>query len=795
LAVLLDGLDETRERRFSASVKVDELQTGVHSDVDFVLTTRDSGYSAARTLPFRAVKLMPPDNLEYTVGRIIAVAAGHYAAKITDRQAWEKQRTSWVADQIERDGRLRETPLIQVLLAVLAGDPDRDRLPENRAQVLNAVVDGLLDRWEIGQRRCGNIRLGTLEGTAAVEALRGSFAQIGFSLLRSGTSARAELTSVLGRWLTSHWGLAPGPAESTANEVLHFWDECGVFVFSGCEPIVQPRIPILAETGAARYLVSLHPAGQRATIAELETEPTASEAITLAALLSPTICEIAVTNAVSSQLFDMQILAYQRLLHGGVVSNDTANSLASGLSKFTSDSENAWAAANAIARMPVSHDSKVHRLERFATILSGRQYRLVLAGASSYSGMLVSEPERVLSDACEEMRPRLNAPTKVWNYRPNPEIQELVSRMADTILPERPDLAEAFSEAGNLGNMDLRERVDKALLKVQRADIVHQRFGSLVSGFRTWLEEGHQAWCDLLRVVAAQTVPRRLNVVERRRLDDLADFIRALGFGRTLVCELEFALRTAGEGLRALINSCTLLGGFDAAAVAAESVVALAMEEKTHDSMAFLFFAAERRPTTGWDRVDDKLQLIKQLVRLLGSTHWIARVAAEALSSCPLVQQVVSGIDEEFETWHPFNRLVAGELVMRFDPLRRERAHSWKAANDPIARQLAARTLAEDDDTPLNELLNWTLTDRDAWVRTTAIDALSVGRLSEPAILRIREVAATQPPSWLCIWCDNTSVAGTTSCSHCRTSGPNLASSVRKLLADIASGPRPISEG
>jgi hypothetical protein len=208
--------------------------------------------------------------------------------------------------------------------------------------------------------------------------------------------------------------------------------------------------------------------------------------------------------------------------------------------------------------------------------------------------------------------------------------------------------------------MDLRERVDKALLKVQRADIVHQRFGSLVSGFRTWLEEGHQAWCDLLRVVAAQTVPRRLNVVERRRLDDLADFIRALGFGRTLVCELEFALRTAGEGLRALINSCTLLGGFDAAAVAAESVVALAMEEKTHDSMAFLFFAAERRPTTGWDRVDDKLQLIKQLVRLLGSTHWIARVAAEALSSCPLVQQVVSGIDEEFETWHPFNVSVRG---------------------------------------------------------------------------------------------------------------------------------------
>jgi hypothetical protein len=220
------------------------------------------------------------------------------------KKAPEKQRTDWVASQIERDKRLRETPLIQVLLAVLTGDPSREKLPANRAHVLNEVVIDLLNHWEITQRQCGSDRLGSLEGTLATSALRESYAQIGFLLLRSGTSPRAEVASALGQWLASRWGLAFGPADSTASEILHFWDECGVFVGSGFKHVIQPRIALLAEMGAGLYLIALPPNRQQGAVKELEMEPTTAEAVTLAALISPVICEIAISNAISSQRFD-----------------------------------------------------------------------------------------------------------------------------------------------------------------------------------------------------------------------------------------------------------------------------------------------------------------------------------------------------------------------------------------------------------------------------------------------------------------------------------------------------------
>jgi hypothetical protein len=789
LAVLLDGLDEARERRFAASIKVDDLQKGVHPDVDFLLTTRDSGYSAAKTLPFRAVTLLPPTNLEYTVGRIIAVAAEQYAPKISDRHVWEKQRTDWVASQIERDKRLRETPLIQVLLAVLAGDPSREKLPVNRAQVLNEVVIDLLNRWEITQRRCGSVRLGSLEGTLATSALRESYAQIGFLLLRSGTSPRAEIASALGQWLASRWGLASGPADSTASEILHFWDECGVFVGHGFNHIIQPRIALLAEMGTGLYLIALPPDKQQEAVKELEMEPTTAEAITLAALMSPAICEIAVSNAISSQRFDRQILACKRLLDGGTISNATADSLALGLSKFSREVEYAWAAANAIAQLSIAYQSKLRHLEPFEGILSSRQYRLVLASAAVFSGVVVLDLERVLADACEEMRPRPRVSTEGRNVRPNHAIYQLVSNLADSILPVRPDLAEAFSEAGNLGSVDLRQRIDKALLGIHRADIVHKRRAWLARDFSAVAEEFDQAWRDFLRTIASQAKPRQLSVRERRRLDDLADFIATLEYGETSFGELGFALRTVRTDLEAMIKNCILLGGFDSAALATEASIALAMEEESHDSKGCLFFGAKKRPTTRWDLAIDKLQTIRELVGLLGSTHWIAQIAAEMLSSCPLVQEVVEGIDDAFDAWQPFNRLIAGELLMRQDPDWCDRAHRWKSMDDPIARRLAAKALVADHGAPLDELLELALTDPDAWVRTTAVDALSSGKPDELVISRLREAAATPQPGFLCIWCGKPSAAGTKSCSHCKTTGPDFASSIAKLLADISSRP------
>jgi hypothetical protein len=251
LMILLDGLDETRQETFQVSSKIDGLQRQVHPAVDFVLTTRDSGYSAARTLGFRSVTLQPVGDLEYTLRRIIEVASEYFSAEIPEPPVWARERVAWIGRQVDANPSLRETPLIQVLLAVLASDPSRSELPAGRAQVMSAVIDGVIERWEVRQKRAGEIRIGPFVDSAAVGVVRESFGQIGFALVARSQGSRCDLQFALSQWLSSRWGLAPGLAESTSSDILHFWDECGVFVSRGAEPAIEPRIPLFAELGAA----------------------------------------------------------------------------------------------------------------------------------------------------------------------------------------------------------------------------------------------------------------------------------------------------------------------------------------------------------------------------------------------------------------------------------------------------------------------------------------------------------------------------------------------------------------
>ncbi|HXR15977.1 MAG TPA: hypothetical protein VN777_07160 [Terriglobales bacterium] len=782
LALLLDGLDETRERRFAATAKVDELLAAVHPGVDIIITTRDSAYSAGKTLQFREVTLTPARNIEYTIRRIIATAAAHNSTELVDAKAWEDRRAAWVIDAIERDDRLKETPLVPVLLAVLAGEPSRDSLPGNRAEVLTAVIDSILDRWEISQRRHGEIQLGALQSTAAVSALRGSFSQLGFLLLRTGGAVQQVLITALSGWLADTWGLAPGFADSTAQDVLHFWDESGAFVSSGPEPVVRPRISLLSETGAARYIIELDPNRQYKLLSELALEATVSEAVTLAALLSPAVCEIVVRSAVSSGSLERQGLASQCLLDGASVSAEAAESLAVALTEQSVGRDRAWSVANSVARLPVSFQTKMHCLEALAATLGEQRYRLVCAGAALHSNEPIPEPAQVLADACSEMRAgRRGAGGLGW--RSTREVQELVSRMATSMLPARPDLAPAFAEAGKQGNLHLHQTVSSALGRIKRFDLIREPLPYLMYDWTARDEEHRKAWREFLRIFIGLAEKRSLNGVEARRLDNIADLIATLGYSETTVGELELALRTAGEDLRALVHMCATLAGFEGPAVAAEAEVALAMEAESHDSESLLFCGAKKRRLQGWERFVDRESSLDIAVRLLGSTRWIAQVAAEALSSCPLVQFVVRGVDERIRTWEAFNRLVAGELVMKLDTGWRERASLWKALDDPIVRRVAAEALAKDSGMPVEDLLDWFLNDGDAWVRTAVIEALPISRsLNALALVRIRELLAKTPPSWLCIWCNKISPAGTTSCAHCQITGPDFLSSASKLL-------------
>ncbi len=103
-----------------------------------------------------------------------------------NRHTGSNERLSWIGSALERDRDLAETPLGGILLALLAAEPTRHALPRGRAKTLSAVVDGVVERWELSQRQIvSNIQVGALKAIEAAAGLKESFAQIGYIILRS----------------------------------------------------------------------------------------------------------------------------------------------------------------------------------------------------------------------------------------------------------------------------------------------------------------------------------------------------------------------------------------------------------------------------------------------------------------------------------------------------------------------------------------------------------------------------------------------------------------------------------
>ena len=258
IMLFLDGLDETYEHRGEVVAELDRFLGGVHEDVAVVLATRDVAYGQAATLGWSAVRLAKPKKIDTTVQAVLRSAAATRAitgSTASGTEEWVVERSVWITKALADDTTLAETPLLPLLLTLLAIERDTAVLPSRRARILLEVVTAVVDRHEA--RRRERFSFGVLEGADAHDAALAGFATEAAAIL-TGDDGRAAVETVsdsVASMLRDRWGLSTGHAASAAREIVRFWDEHGIFVISNDTQHIAPRIALFAEVGDAKHAI------------------------------------------------------------------------------------------------------------------------------------------------------------------------------------------------------------------------------------------------------------------------------------------------------------------------------------------------------------------------------------------------------------------------------------------------------------------------------------------------------------------------------------------------------------
>jgi ribosomal protein L40E len=787
IALLMDALDETREARFRVVQTIERVRRELNPDATVVLSTRDSGYAAASTLGMVPLRLKPIRTPEYTLRRILLAFAKKHDISDEHTTTWINERLSWIGAALDHDYDLAETPLGGILLALLAAEPHRHALPRGRAKTLSAVVDGVVERWELSQRqRPNDVHVGALRASEAVAALKESFAQIGYRLLHSSEVTASDVKRDLAGWLHQRWGLAAGPADVTASEMFAFWDEAGIFMASEAAETIGARLQLLAEIAAARHIAMLEPDKIQQEVERFAASEVSFEVASLAAGLSDRASTALVAFCVTRGDVKWDLKAAKHLREGshhlqsGI---DVAQALARDAHRADAADER-WAAAKAIALLPVPLTLKDSLLQQFSALLTEERYRVARAICQAAERLPIDDPLAVLQAIRWTLRPEKhssNRPRRLVISPEDDEVGDLLVHITEYVLPHTPELADSLVDAGHDGSMRLWQRLDAVLYRIGRSDIVEARnqkfFQSLeqVGGF-----DMRSEWLRFLTIVGGLAPPKALSFAESWRLDELVDFFATLRICTSEAGAVPSALYYSEEDVRSLVRLASTLGRFNPAVLAAESRLALALEERKR-STTLLCEAGKRRELRYWQDADSGA--IDVAIELLRGTPWLGRIASEALAHCPS-PDASDRIEQVFGEIRPINRLHAGSAILALDDGSLERAIRWEQSTDPFTRQLAASSFARQEaDASARGHLERAFSDIDRGVRVTAVRGLRGKVLPESLRQRLEDLAAMDAPvGYACMRCGTPNPTDRTSCTKCNVVGPDLKAEVKKLI-------------
>lgn len=773
VAILFDSLDETYDRRHEVVRQLGDFMEDVSEDVDALLSTRDVAYAAAKTLEWADLPLRAPDTIEQTIETILRRKLAQRAQEPTsvEDSEWISARVEWVMSALRDDSTLSETPLIPVLLTLLAAEKNIAVLPKGRAHVLDAVVQNVLERYEIQKRE--GLPVGSLNGTQVATGILRAFACEASAILdNNGGAGRSEVLTLVASDLKDYWEWSQGLADSTALDIVHFLDESGIFVISGEDETIAPRITLLAEIGDAVSTKSMSPPNVDKWVIK-RIEGNQLEPVVLAAALNP---------PVAKQFFDLAAQSGERLVlkaavqaqhEGAPMSEIELRNLSHALIvDLSSGTRESWDSLAQLLRLPVPADlrSKIESASKIYGELREKLARAQLQLRYSSVDELVRDPAALLDILAIKDLPDLPGANFardldiLQRLSMNP-LEDVHLKAARALLGKVPAaiplVMQLAKDGGRRTTRGFKNALMEAGLVAEAEELPEEPQIPRLSSHDRILNCDYRSF--LKRI--ADRPSTKLNYQQRTRVSELADLMETLamnsGGSHHLVEDPKMTIRAVG-----LIES---LYNFDPQVIAAQAALtvermeSLDSEDSTDSDEPYwaLFDLAKGRAVFIWDDVEDTQEAVSTLGALLTlgraqrllASQIFRRVPSDL--ALPKLREVLSKIGS------PDAQKQIACLVVRLGS--GAETEPWLDDPNPVLRAVAARhcdLAAENTLSPQHKLL---LEDSDGHVRAAALER---ARVLNPSNLEdvLRDFREQPDAGWMCLSCRQINPPGSKNC-------------------------------
>lgn len=793
IALLLDSLDETYDRRAKVVGEISRLVADLPEGVCVLLATRDVAYGQATTLGWPSLRLQPPSTAESTVTAVLEATASQSVPEVAEKPGWVEERQTWVRSALAQDQLLRETPLIPVLLALLATRGSAETLPKRRARILEAVVKNVVAGREL-QRGDGRT-LGPLAGRAALEtASMQAFASEAAEILNSqGRATARSVVDAVASELQEPWGLPTAQATTAAWEAVRLFDETGIFVLSGAEETVVPRIALFAEIGDAMRIVSRPdeiPNWVRARIAGEQFEP-----LVLACTLDATAVSAAADALQGSPGNTALAKALvQAAREGAELSEATVRQVCESLIAHVADgTRKGWRSWVDLLWLPIP--AELRASAEAAAVNHGPEHALVARASlelhflPGFAG--VEYPELLKDVLALQSLPRQQSSDegKVFNldeWLGDDTLSRIQAKAAEALLDRVSDTASLVAARATSAPRGLRSSLTQLLADRGFDDEVRViRDATAQEGqalkLPSWLADYDRSVHAHFLQLVADHITTELSIAQTTLLDELADFVETLDLNDGGVVHL---YKQSDDVLKEAIRLTTSLYGFDREVLATQAKIALERMERWGDHGPYfsLFDNSHERRETNWRALSDPEAAIRLLMLLFTLGRGQARFAAKSLWTAPVAELAAPQLRELLpylasSTEH--ERLAAMTLAsLDLGP----EPGCWVDCDNPVLRAVAAAVIEPMSGDGLSDQLRELLDDPDGHVQEAAIKHVVHAR--PPDLVTILEKIAHRPaPGWMCLSCRTVNPSpGLTSCSNDRCS--SVGANPPKLAAE-----------
>jgi hypothetical protein len=794
IMLFLDGLDETYEHRAEVVSDLHLFLRGVHEDVGVVLATRDVAYGQAATLGWSAIRLARPGKMGTTIQAVLRAAAqalSTTAGPALSAEEWIGERTTWITKVLTDDTTLAETPLLPLLLTLLAIERDTAALPTRRARILLEVVTAAVDRHE--RRRREKFSFGILEGTDAHDAALAGFGTEAAAILGAGGRAAAgSVSDRVSLMLRNRWALSAGHAASAAKEIIHFWDETGIFVISNNTQCIAPRIALFAEVGDAKDAIE-----DASRIEDWVADRLAGgklESLILAAGMSPTAARSLAAVAIRTGDRALAHALVQAIQEGAELPAE----MREGVRKILlADARQAdregWRSWTAALRLPGDLD----QADTFAVLDAyPRDYRMLGQAyrdlAERSAAELIAAPDSLLAvlslQRLDKLTSRLPADGHGWrDWTADHLLSEVRLQIAELLIGKVEQAARIMLADPGKRTVGLHDDFLQLLTNngyAQEVDgILRERNQELARSFEHLADYDYDQYHRLLMTIAELGRRCELTPAQATRLDELADYLETLDLNDLSSVHL---VRQTDE-LPQILSLVAALGGFDTGILSAQaSLAAERIDAEAGNRAPFfsLFDQARRRELNRWHDIDDRAAAVRLIGTLFTLGLSSACIALNALWKFPdpaIAAPILRDLLSEVDSSPKHQELVAHTLCsLRGTP----EPDCWIGSDDPVLRVVLADSCHATVSRHLNPTLSTLLFDIDGSVRVEAVRRLEKIRTPGQRALLIR-LAALPDPGWTCWTCRTMNPPGQSPCltKDCHVAAPKPAEVAALLLA------------